>query len=494
MNYWLITFFILTGLIEALWGVAQAKGWVISNFKPNQPSGSFFNSGPYGGYLAMILPMALYYVLNDSRIFRIKLNRRLIPYIIRGLISVLTVISICYILPIANSRASWLAAIISCTLVILGFILKIKKIHFSIFIKKHKFKLGIASVICLIALTCTVNHLYGLRKTSADIRTLIWKISLPIIPENKSGVGIGNYLGEYSDAHIKYFESGKATQKDKNLSIITWFSFNEYLTICIEFGILGLILYLLAIGSAIYKGLKQRKHAVVGSIISLSVFATMSYPFSVLPFIISIVFLLAQCRTNYSYNKPIKSRYTQTEILVVVLSIVIIPCLINRYNYYKAYKRWGYLTTNTARFGLGLVDEYEKLERYLCDNPHFINEYALRLTKKGDYEKSIFTLEKGKNISVNFNTYFALADNYKKMKNYSIAENYILAGMKLLPNQAYDYYILLDLYIEARYFDKAQKILDILKKQNPKAAIINIFEERIENYKKADKILSAFSN
>lgn len=48
------------GGIEAVWGLSQLYGYAVSNHSLYVLTGSFFNPGPYSGYLAMILPVCLY--------------------------------------------------------------------------------------------------------------------------------------------------------------------------------------------------------------------------------------------------------------------------------------------------------------------------------------------------------------------------------------------------------------------------------------------------
>ena len=66
--YLLCFFIILTGLVEAVWGLQQLYG-----FKPSQHAlfkftGSFFNPGPYAGYLAVVFPLALYYARSYKKL------------------------------------------------------------------------------------------------------------------------------------------------------------------------------------------------------------------------------------------------------------------------------------------------------------------------------------------------------------------------------------------------------------------------------------------
>ncbi|GEM_PF-2794142 len=480
VNYWLICFFIFSGAIEALWGGLQLIGIAEHYNSRNLPTGSFQNPGPYGGYLAMVFPMALYYILRDFHVLKCTTNKLLRPFYLRFYLSFFTLISIAFMLHLANSRASWLAALISGITIVFAVIVKLKKINIKSFVNIHKIKLILGVSFLLIVLSLTVHHLYGIRKGSSDTRVLIWKISLPIIPQQPSGVGIGHYLGAYTKAHIKYMNSPNATTQDKKLAICTRFSYNEYITICIEFGILGLLFYLLSIIGAVFIGFKNKRFAPTASIISLSVFASMSYPFSILPFIISISFLLALCVTNYSDNSINSKEKSLAGYLIILSYLIAIPCLYNRFNFYKAYHRWEYLKKNTLKFNSNLLEEYAKLEPFLSDHDLFLNDYAFRLSSENKYSSSINIIQKSQNISMNYDTWIGLADNYKKMKDYKSAEKHIMAGASLMPLLSNYYYPLMDLYLESNNLEKAEKLLNSVKERLPKSDIIYLFEKKIE--------------
>ena len=53
-------FFVLTGIIEAIWGLGQLYGVVLSRHGQFLLTGSFYNPGPYSGFLATIFPIAFY--------------------------------------------------------------------------------------------------------------------------------------------------------------------------------------------------------------------------------------------------------------------------------------------------------------------------------------------------------------------------------------------------------------------------------------------------
>ena len=60
--------FILYGVVEAVWGIRQVYGFTYSNHSLYALTGSFYNPGPYSGYLAMIFPICLYEWLSGKRV------------------------------------------------------------------------------------------------------------------------------------------------------------------------------------------------------------------------------------------------------------------------------------------------------------------------------------------------------------------------------------------------------------------------------------------
>ena len=57
---------IILGGIEAIWGLRQIYGFAVSNHSLYALTGSFYNPGPYSGYLAMIFPLCLHGIRSDA--------------------------------------------------------------------------------------------------------------------------------------------------------------------------------------------------------------------------------------------------------------------------------------------------------------------------------------------------------------------------------------------------------------------------------------------
>ena len=60
LKFFFLFMLMLTGLVEAVWGMQQLHGHVYSHHSLFRLTGSFFNPGPYSGYLAVVLPVCLW--------------------------------------------------------------------------------------------------------------------------------------------------------------------------------------------------------------------------------------------------------------------------------------------------------------------------------------------------------------------------------------------------------------------------------------------------
>ena len=109
LRYWLaeapfLKFFflfvgMLTGLVEAVWGMQQLHGYAYSNHSLFRLTGSFFNPGPYCGYLAAVLPVCLWAALKFQK------GMHYFAWICAGAILI--------VLPAGMSRSAWMAAVVA---------------------------------------------------------------------------------------------------------------------------------------------------------------------------------------------------------------------------------------------------------------------------------------------------------------------------------------------------------------------------------------------
>lgn len=471
-------FIILTGFIEAVWGLLQLYGFDSSQHSLFKTTGSFFNPGPYAGYLAMVFPLSLYYWLNPFKDINYKITRWKY-YLFIGLkwFAGITCIAMILILPAAMSRASWLA-VGGGSIVVIYFYLKeyypIKEYY-----ELHKKKIRWISVLAIILLIIGFSGMYLMKKDSADGRTLMWKISLQTITKHPFGVGLGNFSGAYGDTQAEYFLSGKASDTEEYVAGNPEYAFNEYFQILVETGIVGFILFVLLIISIIYCLYKTKKWGILGSLLSLLIFSFFSYPFSVLPYLIVLTFLLA---LTFSNEQGRKSKSLLLIILMnVCLFIITGYCMVRQYPVYKAYKQWN---TERIYYNIGLykdvADSYGKLYPYLQNDIKFLFEYAQSLSKSQQYTQSNEVLRRAMQISCDPMLYNIKGKNHQAMKEYGLAEYNLIKSTQIVPNRIYPYYLLVKLYDEMGLRNKASEMATIVFTKEPKVMSTAVREMREE--------------
>ena len=148
----IIVCLILVGTIEAVWGLLQVYGYEPSNHSLYALTGSFYNPGPYSGFLAMCLPVALHEWLNRKGIWKH--------------LALMAVALMAVMLPSGMSRSAWLAALVAS-----GYVLSM---HYRERLCHYR-KAFIVGVLLLILLGIGAYHW---KKDSADGRLLMWKIAI----------------------------------------------------------------------------------------------------------------------------------------------------------------------------------------------------------------------------------------------------------------------------------------------------------------------------
>ena len=99
---------IILGGVEAVWGLRQIYGLAVSNHSLYALTGSFYNPGPYSGYLAMVFPICLSEWLNLK-----KVKKRTWIEQSKYCVALGVLLLILCVLPAGMSRSAWMAVAIS---------------------------------------------------------------------------------------------------------------------------------------------------------------------------------------------------------------------------------------------------------------------------------------------------------------------------------------------------------------------------------------------
>ena len=282
---WLL---ILAGSVEAVWGLLQVYGYEPSNHSLYALTGSFYNPGPYSGFLAMCVPVALHEWLEGKRIWK--------PMALVALVLMLVV------LPSGMSRSAWVAALVAS-----GYVLGM---HYREKVCRY-WKYFCVGGLLLVVLAVGAYHW---KKDSADGRLLMWKVATQaVLDQPWQGVGWEYVAGAYGDAQERYFASGAASEQEAHVAGAPEYVFNEYLQVAMAWSVPALCGILLLVGGCFYLGHRGRMFGVCGGLLSLGVFSFSSYPFQFVEFILAFLALLVTCAMGF--------RKTWLRVLALVLGI-----------------------------------------------------------------------------------------------------------------------------------------------------------------------------
>jgi uncharacterized protein (UPF0333 family) len=501
--------FIITGLVEAVWGLMQLYGFTSSQHGLFKTTGSFFNPGPYAGWLAMVFPVALgYLVFNyfDRKGYKVAQNlsaghengKRFTAYSLRltTILCFLTVVSIILVLPSAMSRASWLAALGGSVFVVVMYAVSLFKKRESVFRDYfHKYRKWIIalSVAAVILLAVSMAGLFLLKKDSASGRAFTWKIAIQTIAKHPFGVGLGNFGGSYGEVQANYFASGAGSEREEYIAGGVEYAFNEYLQICMETGIIPFLVFLAFVVYVLLIGVRNRNILPAGSMVSLLIFASMSYPFNVLPFVIAFVFLSALCMAGSDNDEKTKKTYPR---LVIWAFFIIFPVsvllssgsssnskfsILNFQLYHNAYRQWKNISLlhnmdMHSEAAEGYVEQYP----YLQDKIDFLFEYSKSLMKLEQYGKSNEILCQAMQISCDPMLHIAMGKNRQALKQYEQAEQCYRKAVNLVSHRLYPHYLLAKLYHETGQKDKMEAEINIVLTKPPKVESMAVKEMREE--------------
>lgn len=461
---------LLSALYEIVYGIMQIYNVTYVRHRIYPLTGTFFNPGPYAGWLAAILPLCVYYTFYFQK-------KKAINKLYGGgyiIVSCTTLLIIC-LLPATMSRTAWCAAIISSIFVLLCEENIRKRCTTYLLLLKHKKWLSFLLIIILLALLIGA---YIIKKDSADGRFFIWKISSIAIIENPWGYGVGTFPEIYGETQENYFALGDYTSREEWVAGCPEYAFNEYLRFAVEYGMGVLSIVILVVTYCLYEGFRYRRIGFCGALISVLVFSFGSYPFSLLEFWLLLFLLIMALLYNTSLCGKILL------IFVIVLGSVgfinfhkhIMPILSAKEQWRQA--SYFYRVEDYHE----VVDAYADLKPFLHKDYRFMFEYGYALHKIGQYEESSQILREAMKYSCDPMILNIIGKNCQAMGNYEEAEYWYFRSVHRLPNRHYPYYLLAKLYAEPAYYqyDNMVKMATVVMEKKPKVHSKAIEEMRTE--------------
>lgn len=458
---------IALGGIEAIWGLRQIYGFAVSNHSLYALTGSFYNPGPYSGYLAMIFPLCLYEWLNLKAMTERTWIEQGKYYMALGVM-----LLILCVLPAGMSRSAWIAVAVSGAWVYgmhVSWGSKLKEIR-----KRYKRKIVLTCIAGSIIFIVIGYSLFQLKATSANGRLFMWKISTLAIAESPLiGHGTGNFISAYGKAQESYFANEEYSEMEELVAGSPEYAFNEYLQIATEYGIPFLFVVLLIIAFCLWKGSREGRIGICGGVISVLVFAFSSYPIQIPGFAVTFYFLLAACVIGRS----------KIMLLFFISIIILLGTYYWKYNQYDACKNW-YRSKMLYNIGAyqSAKEEYEKLYSELKNRGAFLFEYGYCLHKLKQYDSSTIVLEEAMKHSCDPMLLNIIGKNYQAVGKYEKAEESLIRSTHRLPGRIYPYYLLAKLYVEPEYQqpEKLKRMVEVVLTKEPKVQSIAVREMREE--------------
>ena len=455
---------VLLGAIEAVWGLRQLYGFSVSGHSRYALTGSFFNPGPYGGYLAMILPVCLHLYLRACEWKSTDVLHK-IEKVTAGLAGIL----ILCVLPATMSRSAWIAAAISCAWV--AYMHRDRR-KWSVLWRRYKKRYLTWGVVGLFVLILGGAGIFFLKPDSAMGRLFMWKITCKAIVEHPWGCREG-FVYAYGEAQEKYFGSGDYAVWEERVAGSPEYAFNEYLELALTAGVMLGVMFFSTIGAGLWLGTKWGRYEICGALISLLVFSFSSYPMTYPCFIIAFILLLIACFLDYSHK------------LMLLFTFVIgsVGVWLVRNNAYDACREWSQCKMLYSIQAYGKAkEEYGRLYPLLNGRPRFLFEYGRCLHNLKEYNASNRILQEAERISCDPMILNVIGKNYKALKRYEEAEHWFLRSTHRLPGRIYPYYLLAKLYAEPdfRKPDKLEQMVEIVLTKEPKIQSSAIREMRDE--------------
>ena len=466
---------VATGGIEAVSGMRQLHGFEGSNHSLFKLTGDFYNPGPYSGYLAIVLPVCLWMILRQTKIY--------LHYL--GWIGLLAII---VVLPAGMSRTAWIAAAVSC-----GWVYWVQRIGWEKtkrYMNENRTLTIVSSILILISIAGALAGIYLLKKDSANGRLLLWKVTGQAIREQPwTGTGTGGFPAAYAEAQAEYFTSGKASETEMMVAGCPEYGFNEFLQIGLEQGLVGLMVFVLLLSYSLFRGVKNRQAGAAGGILALMVFSLAAYPLQLPEFWVVLVVLMGVANSNTPVDAdtpPTPSREGRKILSVAMIGVLAICCgwiFRQQKGYYEGYKKWNTLKMLYNSKAYEAAGEgYEELVPLMGHKPELLFEAAQCLSKSERFKEANRLLERAMKLNGDPMIHYMAAKNEQSMGNYQKAENLLLHAIDMLPERIYPYYLLTKLYSEPTFFqeDKFIKAADAVLKKEPKVESTAIREMREE--------------
>lgn len=448
-----VLIFVILGGLQAVLGLQQLYGFEPSNHNLYKVTGDFFNPGPFSGFLLCSFPLGLsLYLFRKPHDFRSQ---------VLGYVGLGAFLLILLMLPSTLSRASWVAGVIGVGLI--GWVRYDGK-KFVLSYLNNPVKKIVAITVSGVLLISLAVGLFHFKKESAIGRLLSYRVSISAWMEQPvMGAGYKLFAPAFGAEQIEFFRTEDRSEELKMVAGHGEYAFNEFLMILVEQGIIGLVLFLLLLGSVLIPSFARIVRSgqsidpivlgVVASLISLLVFACFSYPFSIPVIFLSFFLLLAVVASKnssrvYTLTKGILNSVITLVLIIGVgtLSFLILRIQHTNWKNQQVWEEAGYFEDmQEYELAKETFDEIADAYQY---NGGFLFRYGQVLRLSGHCEQAVDVLNRASRFTTDPYLFNSLGNCYQELGEYEKAEEAYYKSNYLIPHKFYPVYLLAKLHEE----------------------------------------------
>lgn len=448
---WIIRIIFAVALLQSILGILQYLHLLPFSFnKVTGIRGTLFYSNVYGCLMAIGL------CINVSMILRANKKQW----------QLLLLLPLCLFLPtllLSLSRTAFIAALLGVTLVSIS--------HFGISkrdIKPKHIFFGFLSFIAVATFVICLNF------DSISGRFIIWRISLTMFMAHPIlGNGYGAFFTQYGNYQADFFLSQQRVDDIANIAGMNYHSFNEFVKIGIENGVIGILFALVILISILKASLKFTGDVIWVTILAIiMMFCTVSYPFTDIS--ITVIFITCICALTKDEKaylvvnlKPFYN-YLMIGTLIVTIGLGSIKI--------SAIVKWGEFQDALRYESKNGLDGYRKLYPVLSNNGSFLYNYGAELAEAGENVQSLQILKRASYYGTSVELYTALGNNYFLAKDYAKAEFCLLRAAYMVPKKFVPFNNLLEFYKKTDQMTKARQVAQIICQKPIKVASLSADE------------------
>ena len=452
------------GIYQSCLVLGQLLGYGISNHLRFVVTGSFFNPGPCGIFLAGVFVLAVAMMKKGYR--KVGFNLMFVRYVTACVTFGVTLVAL---VP-TMSRAGWIGALV-------GVMLLYRREIVAWGNTRRRWVIGGGIVGMIVVLML----FYLLKKDSANGRLFIWQNTVSAYWKTPLfGVGIDGFERAFTEAQHDYFEKEKVLEQDNRhveMAGVVESAFNEPLALFLLLGAVGGVLTAMVLFFKL-----QRLTAYSCVAVALLVASFFSYTFYIPS--IAIVFLFAVAQLP---DRRVRGGRYVNVLMFGIMGIVVLFFDFREFGRREAYRKWKnnavYYTWEDYQ---SVVEEYGKLYPVLKNDFKFLFEYGHSLHKVGRYEESNIMLKRGIRHSADPMFWNIAGNNYLALKQYDQGMTAYLRAYYTCPNRVYPLYLLTKLEAERGDTTMMNYYGRILLGKRPKVPSLAVDEMKFEIRKMLD--------